>query len=321
MSQAKKQRLRLFERGNDRCPICLTVFSKHAVEEGKLVTLEHVPPRAFSGMAMCLTCAECNHSAGRVEQLAVAATKAATKVRVDIAGRPPLTAYISPTADDDIYSLRVLERSGVNPGELDRALRAGRSVSMLGTALTAHSVNVPWLKAAYLSVFSLLGVYGYNYAKGEAVQAVREQIMKPTEVIIPRFAAKAPLSWRQGNRILVSGKTPGWVVKIGGHIVLLPRGWDGAFYERVCDRPTKAITIGGGPLWFLTRFGANQHTAALTVREGQTPFEWLGTDLFGAQVTVDEDGKTTPFVAVDCSGREVTIMATAELGTVRLSEA
>ena len=80
-STAKKQRIRLFKRGNDRCPICLTAFTEQDVEHGSTVNLEHVPaevlvqessirddsdpPRA---VAMCLTCKPCNSRTGRVEQ-------------------------------------------------------------------------------------------------------------------------------------------------------------------------------------------------------------------------------------------------------------
>ena len=38
-SSRREQRLRLFRRGNDRCPICLTPFTESDVEEGETVTL------------------------------------------------------------------------------------------------------------------------------------------------------------------------------------------------------------------------------------------------------------------------------------------
>ena len=63
----RDQRLRLFRLGNDRCPICLAVFTEQEAEQGEVVTLEHVPPKSFKvgGFAMCLTCADCNNSASR----------------------------------------------------------------------------------------------------------------------------------------------------------------------------------------------------------------------------------------------------------------
>ena len=111
-----------------------------------------------------------------------------------------------------------------------------------------------WLKAAYLSVFSLLGMHGYKYAEGVAVESVRQQIMKPKDKIIPRFIADAT-AWAVPDGIIVSGKTPGWAVKMGKRIVLLPRGWDQEFYARIGDTPGGEITLGDGPLWFPARFG------------------------------------------------------------------
>ena len=155
-------------------------------------------------------------------------------------------------------------------------------------------------------------MHGYKYAEGAAVEAVREQIMKPKDEIIPRFAGEAS-TWKQRDGILVSGKTPGWVVKMGKRIVLLPRGWDRTFYERIGNTPADEIIIGDGPFWFSARFGANRRVMALTVREGHRPLELLGEDVFGATGQVTQAGKTRPCVAVDCRGQEVTIMITAGL--------
>ena len=310
VSRTKKQRLRIFGIGNDRCPICLRPFTRQAVEEGQTVTLEHVPPRSFKagGIAMCLTCKPCNQSAGRAEQVTLDAAHDEVKVRLDVAGLPPFTARVAVRVDDSLF-FQVSSRSDVTPGALDKALRESRTLTIKGKDPTAHEVNVPWLKAAYLSVFSLLGVHGYKYAEGAAVEAVREQIMKPKDEIIPRFAGEAS-TWTQRDGILVSGKTPGWVVKMGEHIILLPRGWDRTFYERIVNTPTDEIIIGDGPFWFPARFGANRRVKVLTVREGHRP---LCEDVFGATGQVTQDGKTTPFVVVDCRGQEATIMITTGL--------
>ena len=83
----KQQRLRLFDRGNNRCPICLMPFTRQDVERGK-ATLEHVPPRAFdtNSIGMCLTCAACNNDAGRVEQAAAEALRDGEKVQIHMPG-------------------------------------------------------------------------------------------------------------------------------------------------------------------------------------------------------------------------------------------
>ena len=256
--------------------------------------------------------ADCNHSAGRTEQVAVDAALEEVKVRLDVGGLPPLlNARVAVRAGDGL-SLQVSRCRVVTAGAFEEALRDGRTLTMTWQAPTTHYANVPWLKAAYLSVFSLLGMHGYRYAEGVAVRAVREQIMKPGDEIIARFAAKAA-PWQERDGILVSGKTSGWVVKMGEHIVLLPRGWDQTFYGRIGDTPADEIVVGDGPLWYPSQFGANRRVTVLTIREGCRPLELLGEDLFGATGQVTQNGETTPFVVVDCRGQEVTIMITAGL--------
>ena len=51
MSRKKSQRLRLFERGNKVCPLCLREFSEDEVEAGRTVTREHaLAQRALGGI-------------------------------------------------------------------------------------------------------------------------------------------------------------------------------------------------------------------------------------------------------------------------------
>ena len=309
----RKQRLRLYRAGNDRCPICLAPFTEPEVERGEAVTLEHVPAQSFGpgSIAMCLTCRPCNHSAGRAEQVAGDAAHDEAKVRLDVAGLPPFTARVTARADDSVF-LRISSRSDVTQRAFEKALRKSRSFTIKGKVPTAHDVSVPWLKAAYLSVFSLLGVHGYKYAEGVAIKAVREQIMRQEEEIVPRFAAEASM-WKQRDGILVSRNPPGWVVKMRERVILLPRGWDQTFYERIGNRPADEIVVGDGPFWFPARFGANRRVKVLTVREGHKPLELLGEDVFGATGQVTQNGMTIPYVVVDCHGQEVTIMITAGL--------
>ena len=96
-ASSKRQRLHLFRRGNDRCPICLTPFIEAEVEQGQTVTLEHVPARAFraGGTAMCLTCRPCNLNTSRAEHAAVEAQRDEQKVQLRIPGLPTQTAYVS----------------------------------------------------------------------------------------------------------------------------------------------------------------------------------------------------------------------------------
>ena len=307
------QRLQLFALGNDRCPICLTRFTELDVKKGEVVTLEHVPPKAFNtgGFAMCLTCADCNNSASRSEKAAVEATRA-PKVRIDIPGVPSHTAYLSVSGgsriDIRMSKLRVPEEV------FDRALRSGKSFRMGVTRPPLHFANVAWLKAAYLSVFSLLGVHGYRYAEGRAVEQVREQIMKPEKGIIGAFAVRAPTEWKKRDGILMNRRqSPCWAVKMGQILVLLPRGWDTAFYQT--DRwqlPGAPIMLGGGPLWYPAKFGQNR-VASIALDEGYDPIERFGADLFGRPGRAVRGDQMTYFVFADYKDRNATAIITDPL--------
>ena len=61
--------------------------------------------------------------------------------------------------------------------ELTKAMLPGESVTVTGPLLRRGEAQMPWLKAAYLSVFSLLGSCGYWYAEGSAIQQIRRQIL------------------------------------------------------------------------------------------------------------------------------------------------
>ena len=99
----RSRRLALFDRGNNRCPICLVPFSRTAVAKGSHATLEHAPPKALRGTIVCLTCRDCNAAASRnIDQAVAIAAKAATdrkagrgiEVELDIFGTKH-TAYLT----------------------------------------------------------------------------------------------------------------------------------------------------------------------------------------------------------------------------------
>ena len=269
----RRLRLRLFELGNDKCPICLTGFTEVGVREGKTVTLEDVPPKSFNadGFAMCLTCADCNNNASRVEKLAAEMDRAPeqgwkAQLTMDKGGIPPQTVYV--TGDGPIENIRkYLDVGGTGPikvrskglrvseEEFSRALLRPDQTLRLQYSFDERYASVAWLKAAYLSVFSLLGKYGYRYAQGEAIEQVRGQIMEPSKEIVRQFHFAAPPEWQHEDGAAISlRQRPCWVVKMGNCLVLLPRGWDTSFYEWMESTASGEgkLTLGGGPLWYPT---------------------------------------------------------------------
>ena len=303
----REKRLRLYQAGNDRCPICLVPFTEQAVERGDGVTLEHVPPQSFGleSIAMCLTCHDCNSRTGRVEQWAVQAKRSPGwwKARMDVDGIPPQTAYFRVSGTNEIRFSMPTPR--VPSDEFGEALRSGRISLTWHEPSSPRYGSIPWLKAAYLSVFSLLGVHGYNFADGKAIEPIRRQIMRPGEQIIPAFRVDAS-GWSHPDGVAMSTNLPCWAVKMGEHAVLLPRSWDRTFYERTNDqRLTLTVGILGRPVKF-----DHAPTARVTVR-GATPPEVLGEDLFGKRGNVSLDGVERPVVVADYRGQEVVMLVRA----------
>ena len=313
----KDKRLRLFKAGNNRCPICLAPFTERAVEQGKGVTLEHVPPRSFKagGIAMCLTCTDCNRNAGQVEQVAVETTRNAArneeKVDVNFAGLPPLAGYMTVVGESSLH-LRIPGRRDVTPEAFQQAfgeaVRRKSPFKFTSRAPTPHYASVPWLKAAYLSVFSLLGRLGYRYAEGEAIELVRRQILNPGDEVIPRFEVETPAGWLlKKDAIILSRATSCWAVAMGKHVVLLPPSWDRSFYERIGG--LSEITIKGDFVWWPAKFGRNRVVSA-TARKALDPMELCGGDLFGFQGKLRRDDKTVSYVFVDRRDHEITAVIT-----------
>jgi len=251
---------------------------------------------------MCLTCNDCNNRSGRAEQAAVEVKRGrGQKAQVNIDGFPTHTGYLRVSSSKGI----VLDMAAlrVSSDEFGEALRSGR-IGLQWSEPSARYRSVPWLKAAYLSVFSLLGVHGYSFAGGEAIEPVRRQIMSPGEKIIPRFLVRDASRWREPRGIAMSRQMPCWAVKMEDQVVLLPRSWDRSFYERTSCLAN--LQLGDGLLWSPVKFG--QVRTARGIVQGGTVTAAFGDDLFGKRVLVPLEGVETPVVLADYTGQEVAML-------------
>ena len=247
---------------------------------------------------LTLTCTPCNNRASRAEQAAVEARRE-PKARIDMPGLPTQTGYVSVDASGRI-DVR-MSRPRVPREAVSALLRSRQPFTMIFMEPTSRYANIPWLKAAYLSVFSLLGTYGYRFAQGPAVERVRSQIMNPDDEIIRHFAVKTPAAWQERDGIVMNRRqTPCWAVKMRDCIVLLPRSWDVSFYDWTdsLSSPDDRLTIGGGPLWYPAKFGQRQ-VASIPFPESNGPGRMLGEDLFGKQGRVTKGDNVVPFVVED----------------------
>ena len=188
-------------------------------------------------------------------------------------------------------------------------MREGRSFTLRGRAPTPHYANTPWLKAAYLSVFSLLGAYGYRYAEGEAIKHVREQIMNPGDEILPRFITETPAEWQDQRDAIILSRSTCWAVKMGKVLVPLPRSWDRTFYDNIIEDSGGTFSLRGDHAWFPAKFGRNRATS-LTPPDGADPVKVCDGDIFGCRGEVVRDGVSVSFVLVDRRGRELTAVVT-----------
>ena len=148
----KRLREQLYDAGNVLCPLCLSPFTREQASSGRIVTLEHVPPKFLGGRARCLTCKNCNAGTGRDVDQVAAMTKQPTKVTVDIQGKrdsyyisregKQLTPAFGGFTSEDILNLMNSE---------------SREATMIMRVPKPEMVAASRLKAGYLAIFCLLG--------------------------------------------------------------------------------------------------------------------------------------------------------------------
>jgi hypothetical protein len=186
------------------CPICLDAFTREDLDAGRL-TLEHVPPASAGGVEMCLTCKDCNNTAGSTVDAALAElaefrrmweamdgnpTQIERRVRIS-AGGIDVNAIVR--CEDGTFRIEVRERDN-HPARFAEQLEYFRGARTTGGAefnlsalfrLTSPHVFVSILRAGYLAAFALLG---YRYARHPRLEIVREQIRRPGEHLVSHAA-------------------------------------------------------------------------------------------------------------------------------------
>ncbi len=282
-----ERRMSLFKRGNDACPICLTPFTKERVKRGVDVTLEHVPPKALSSTSryICLTCGTCNERAGRGMEQAASILMHAPTASVEIKGVPHRAELR--VGEDDVIDLRTAGLR-VSPHVL-HTLKPDEFQVRLKMP-DPRFASVSWLKAAYLSVFSLLERRGYEYAAGTAVSLVREQIMHPEQRFIEPFMSEVT-DGSGTDWIYIHIQQPQcWMVKFDKWGILLPKADDDTFYAHSAQLiGDKQFQLRDGHYFRISRFGESK-VATVTIDDMSKVEEVAGRDPFGASVRAKPDG-------------------------------
>ena len=282
----REARIRLFERGNDRCPICLSPFTKEAVELGESVTLEHVPPRSLNpaiSRQICLTCADCNQEAGQGIDQAAYKLLHPPKATVELKGVP----HTGEITVEGKKSFKITMGPARIPMKDMRDLTKDEFKVRL-TIPDLHYGSVSWLKSAYLALFSLLGVHGYRYAKSSVGCLIREQIMHPERKLIKHCMVETE-EWGNGSGIYMQTKRPSvWCVQMGKWGVLLPRTGDVSLYEKF-DKPQNEIDnvpvtqFTANHAWKLTKLWRNE-VGMIRIDDIREVDKKIGRDLFGLPV-------------------------------------
>ncbi len=252
----RSTRLQLYDNGNVECPICLTPFTREEANAGRIVTLEHVPPKFISGRARCLTCKKCNAGTGRdIDQIA-AITRQPTKVTVDILGKRD-SFYLSD------------EGKELTPAFGGFSKRDFRSLRNSKTGNFTMSLRIPnreavatsWLKAAYLAMFSLLGSSeGYHYVHSELLAAVRKQILDPlNQGVAGKYVIDSTENMPDRDILLMSEPVPCWMIKIENRTVVLPCNWEEASNEPLAElrrySDGRPVSCRGEASWMFQTFG------------------------------------------------------------------
>ena len=146
---------------------------------------------------------------------------------------------------------------------LDLKNSESRTFTMSIKIPNAEAAAASSLKSAYLAMFSLLGAPGgYSYVRGDALMPIRQRIMEPLkDGAIGEYVIKAtPADVSCKDIMLVSEPLSCWVLKIAGHLVVLPLSGDSRISQPMKELQRlgggQPLTISGLASWSFSTFWA-----------------------------------------------------------------
>ena len=282
----RRLRQRLFDAGNNRCPICLFAFDRSEVVAGTEVTLEHSPPKSLGGVPICLTCKSCNNKASLIDQHAYLSAKARSEWRkgqgapivVDLFGHKRAHRFLPRDSNAPFPARKHLFRNGtinLGPAPPKERLDANKGISFRIPQRDDYEF-VSMIKSAYLMVFSLMGTNGYKFAENIGIQPVREQIMNPEKKILQGgFIGTMRLDfndYRKLDRSVVflcrAADLPFWIVPMwDDKAVFLSCGGTEPIDKLVMNPQEANIPFGSLVGWVSRRFNSSSAIGG-TVDEG-----------------------------------------------------
>ena len=277
--RVRRLRQRLFDAGNNRCPICLSAFDRSDVMAGTEVTLEHAPPKSLGGVPLCLTCKSCNNKASLIDQHAFSSAKARNEwaegqgapIVVDFFGHKRSHRFVPRDSNAPFPARKHLFRNGtisLGPVPPKDRLDANKGITFRIPQRDDYEF-VSMIKSAYLMVFSLMGTNGYKFAENIGLQPVREQIMNPDEKILKDgFIGTMRLDsddYRKLERSVVflcrTQDLPFWIVPVwGDKAVFLSCGGMEPIDELVMNPKEAEIPLSSLVGWVSRRFNSSSAT-------------------------------------------------------------
>jgi hypothetical protein len=176
------------------CPICLDPFERGAVAR-RLLTDEHVPPKAIKGKASVLTCATCNGRSSKHDAHLERAQRALTWGTPESTGPLPAMFVLNgvPNRGELSFDGETVQHSGVikqnHPDDIARVLEALPLVSdgsefqiRVSLPVDFAAAALSLLRAAYLAAFI---TFGYRYVLQPPLGRVRRAFLEDDRSVIP----------------------------------------------------------------------------------------------------------------------------------------
>lgn len=263
----RRFRERLFDEGNVLCPICLSGFSRQEALNGGM-TIEHAPPKAIGGSGICLTCKQCNEGASLIDQHAYLSKTAradwsagrGVPLVVKLFGEARKARFIPENPNAPFpYRSHMFQNGKVDIGPIrnKNALDPEKGLAFQIPYRDDYEF-VSMIKAAYLMVFSLMGRRGYKFAKSDALEPVRKQIMNPSKKTLKgKFVIYGSIPRPKDKRLihLFLTNPPCWMVPLwDDRIVVLPCGGSEPIDEINFDGDESSISLTDLPFWASCRF-------------------------------------------------------------------